>query len=120
MWWLRLMGVHVPPVPNAEQFHDMVAAALTATAGESDTVKAAAVGGAATAAAGAVPPPTGRTTNILWIILVSVLSLVVLGSTVSVLVYALANKASPPDILIAIFTTAFSGLIGLFVKPPTS
>lgn len=98
----------------------MVTAALTATAGETDTVKAAAVGGAATAAAGAVPPPTATTTNILWIILISVLSLVVLGSAISMIVYALENKASPPDILITIFTTTLSGLIGLFVKPPSS
>jgi hypothetical protein len=98
----------------------MVTAALTATANESEAVKSAAVNGAAAAASGAVPPPTGRTANILWTILVSVLSAVVLGSAISIIVYALENKAAPPDILTTIFTTTLSGLIGLFVKSPSS
>jgi hypothetical protein len=110
----------VPPAPNAQHVQDMVTAALTATTNESDNVKAAAAGGAASAASGAVPAPTGMTTNILWTILVSVLSAVVLGSAISIIVYALGNKAAPPDILTTIFTTTLSGLIGLFVKAPSS
>jgi hypothetical protein len=65
-------------------------------------------------------PPTAATTNILWIILVSVLGTVVLGRAVATIVYVLENKSSPPDILITIITTAFSGLIGLFVRPPST
>ena len=34
------------------------------------------------------------------------------------IIYALENKASPPDILTTVFTTTLSGLIGLFVKQP--
>lgn len=98
----------------------MVGAALTATAGQSEAVKAAASGGAAAAAAGAIGTPNTGTTNILWIIVVSVLGLVTLGSAISVVVYTLENKASPPDILVTVFTAALSGLIGLFVRPPSS
>jgi hypothetical protein len=96
--------------------HTLVTAALNATQNESDTVKTAAIN----AAAGLVPEPSGRTANLLWLILVSVLAAVVLASAIATVVYALQNKAAPPDILITIFTTAFSGLIGLFVKPPAS
>lgn len=114
------MGVRMPPGPNAQHVQDMVTAALTATAGESEAVKSAAVNGAATASSGAVGPPTPTTTNILWMILVSVLGGVVLGSAIAIIVYALGNKAAPPDILTTIFTTTLSGLIGLFVKSPSS
>jgi len=110
----------MPPAPNAQYLHDMVTAALTATAGQSEAVQSAAVNGAATAAAGAVPSPSGKTTNFLWTILVSVLGAVVLASAISIIVYALGNKAAPPDILTTIFTTTLSGLIGLFVKSPSS
>jgi hypothetical protein len=114
----------MPPAPNPD-IHSAVTAALAATAGESDTVRsaavAAAVAAAATAAAGAaVPPPDQGTARILWLILVPVFGLVVLGSAISGFVYALQNKTAPPDIIITIFTTAFSGLIGLFVRPPSS
>jgi hypothetical protein len=111
----------VPPQPTAQQHvHNMVAAALDATAGQSDAIRAAAAGGAATGATGAVGAPSAGTTNILWTIMVSVLGLVILGSTISIVVYALQNKAAPPDILTTVFTTTLSGLIGLFVRPPSS
>jgi hypothetical protein len=113
-------GVQVPPAPNVQNVQNAVTAALTATAGESDAVKAAAAGGAAAATSGAITAPSSTTTNVLWTILVSVLSLVVLGSAISVIVYVVENKASPPDILITVFTTTLSGLIGLFVRPPAS
>jgi hypothetical protein len=114
------MGVQVTPAPNVQNVQNAVAAALTATANESDAVKAAAAGGAAAATSGAIAAPSSTTTNVLWTILVSVLSLVVLGSAISIIIYVVENKASPPDILITIFTTTLSGLIGLFVKPPAS
>jgi heme O synthase-like polyprenyltransferase len=109
----------MPPAPQND-VNSAVAGALAATQGETDTVKSAAVSAAATAAAGAVPPPDSQTTSILWLILISVLGAVVLASAISSVVYALENKAAPPDVLITIFTTSFSGLIGLFVKPPSS
>lgn len=109
----------VPPQQNAQHVHDMVTAALAATADQTDAVKAAAAGGAASGATSAIPAPSTGTANILWGIVVSVLGLVTLGSAISIIIYALANKASPPDILITIFTTALSGLIGLYVKPPS-
>jgi len=96
----------------------MVAAALEATTDQSETVRAAAAGGAAAAATGAIGAPSSATTNILWTILVSVLGLVTLGSAISIIIYALENKTSPPDILTTVFTTTLSGLIGLFVKQP--
>jgi hypothetical protein len=105
----------MPPAPPTD-VHAAITDALTATAGESDVVKSAAV----TAAAATISPPNARTTNILWLMLVSVLSAVVLVSGVSAVVYALQNKAAPPDVVITLFTTAFSGLIGLFVKPPAT
>jgi hypothetical protein len=110
----------MPPTPNAQHLQDMVTAALTATANQPEAVQSAAVNGAATGAAGTVPPPTGMTTNVLWTILVSVLGAVVLGSALSIIIYALGNKAAPPDILTTIFTATLSGLIGLFVKSPSS
>jgi uncharacterized protein involved in exopolysaccharide biosynthesis len=113
----------VPPQESLESnahVQSVVQAALTATAKESDTVKAAAASAAAATAAGAIPAPGAATTNILWVILVSVLGLVVLGAAIAIIVYALENKASPPDILVTVFTTALSGIIGLFVKPPSS
>lgn len=96
----------------------MVTAALEATSDQSETVKAAAVGGATVAAASAIGAPSSTTTNILWTILVSALALVTLGSAIAMIIYALQNKASPPDILTTVFTTTLSGLIGLFVKQP--
>lgn len=111
------IGVQVPPALSVQ---NAVTAALTATANESDAVKAAAAGGAAAATSGAISAPSSSTTNVLWTILVSVLSLVVLGSAISIVFYATENKASPPDILITVFTTTLSGLIGLFVRPPGS
>ena len=110
----------MPPAPDMQNVQNAVSAALAATAKESDAVKAAAAGGAAAAASGAISSPSTKTANALWTILVSVLSLVLLGSSVSIIVYAVKYKASPPDILITIFTTTLSGLIGLFVRPPAS
>ena len=107
-------------MPSALNVQDAVTAALTATANESEAVRAAAAGGAAAATSGAIAAPSSATTNVLWTILVSVLSLVVLGSAISIVVYVVENKASPPDILITVFTTTLSGLIGLFVRPPGS
>jgi hypothetical protein len=49
-----------------------------------------------------------------------VLAAVVLASAIAGIIYALENKAAPPDVVITIFTTSFSGLIGLFVKPPST
>ena len=109
----------MPPATQVD-VHTAVAAALNATANESDAVKSAAVSAAAGAAAGVVPAPDSRTADILWLMLVSVLGAVVLASAIAGVVYILANKAAPPDILITIFTTSFSGLIGLFVKPPAT
>jgi hypothetical protein len=108
------------PAAPQTNVHLAVADALNATQGENDTVKAAAVSAAASAAAGAIAQPDTRTTQLLWTILVSVLGAVVLASALAAIIYALENKAAPPDVLITIFTTAFSGLIGLFVKPPSS
>jgi hypothetical protein len=105
----------MPPAPQTN-VHAAIADALTATEGQSDTVKSAAV----TAAAASIAPPNSGTTNTLWLMLVSVLSAVVLASTIAGVVYALQNKAAPPDVVITLFTTSFSGLIGLFVKPPAS
>jgi hypothetical protein len=104
------------PAEPPSDIHSAVAAALDATKDETDVVKSAAV----SAAVAAIPPPSARTTSVLWLILVTVLSGVVLASAIASVIYALENKASPPDVLITIFTTSFSGLIGLFVKPPNT
>jgi hypothetical protein len=105
--------------PNAH-VQSIVAGALEATANATEPVKAAAAGAAATAAANAIPAPSGLTTNILWTILVSSLGLVLIGSVIFGGIYVLQNKASPPDILTTIFSTSLSGLLGLFVKSPSS
>jgi hypothetical protein len=109
----------MPPAPQSP-IHAAVADALAATADQSDAVKAAVAGEAAKAAAGIVPEPGSRTANILWMILVTVLAAIVLASALAGIIYASENKTAPPDVMITIFTTSFSGLIGLFVKPPAS
>lgn len=112
--------VRVPAESDVHHVQNVVGAALTATAGQSEAVKAAASGGAAAAAAGAIGTPNTRTTDILWIIVVYILGLVTLGSAISIGVYAFEHKASRPDVLVTVFTAALSGLIGLFVRPPSS
>jgi hypothetical protein len=109
----------MPPEPN-ENVHSAIAGALAATQNAPESVQAAAVSAAAGAASGQIPAPDSKTTQLLWLILVTVLGAVVLASAIAAVAYILANKASPPDLLITIFTTAFSGLIGLFVKPPST
>jgi len=86
----------------------------------SESMKIATASAAATTAAGAIPAPSPSTTNILWTILVGVLGLLLIGSLAFEGIYALMNKHAAPSVVLTIFTTSFSGLLGLFIKSPTS
>jgi len=106
--------------PNAH-VQSMVAGALSGLPENMpESVQIATANAATTAAVAAVPAPTGDTVNRLWLILVGALALVVFGSFLIGGIYALQNKKAPPEFLVTMFTTAASGLIGLFVKSPTS
>jgi uncharacterized membrane protein YbhN (UPF0104 family) len=105
----------MPSTPQ-ENVNTLLTGALTATQGESDAIKMAAI----TTATRTIPRPGAGTANLLWIILVCVLGGVVLASALAGVIYVLENKVAPPDILVTIFTTSISGLIGLFVRPPTN
>ena len=95
----------------------MVRDAMAGAAGESVEVKAA-VGAAA--AAQSVPTPTGTDAGMLWKILVVALS--------AILVIALAGiiwtvgdgkESTSPDVIVTVFSSALSGMLGLFVRSPS-
>jgi di/tricarboxylate transporter len=91
-----------------------VQAVLEATKNEEPEIRAAAAGGAAS-----IPAPAGAAVSWLW-------KALVLG-LVAILVIAVAgviwtvvdgNADTTPDVLVTIFTSALTGLIGLFVRSP--
>jgi cation transporter-like permease len=97
---------------------DAVSDAVSGVANESAEVKAAVGAAAATAAIPTPPPPVVGT---LWMILIAGLVLAVLGSLVGVVWVVVDGKeATDPDVIVTIFTTTLAGLLGLFVKSPTS
>lgn len=62
-----------------------------------------------------------RTIGRLWLILVCGLVAALLLSGVGVLLAVLdGEELTSPDVLITMFTTTSAGLLGLFVKSPTS
>ncbi len=111
--WRRAMTAMANHVESA------VHAALNATANEPPEVKSAAVSGAAQAAA-SVPPPSGEAVSWLWKALVVgllVLLAIALIGIISTVVDGKDNTS--PDVLVTVFSSALTGLIGLFVTSPT-
>jgi hypothetical protein len=100
---------------NVEQ---AMAGALAGVAGQSAEVKTAVATAAAGAAVGAaIPPPTQQAAGKLWLALVITLC-VILFVDLGAIIYALVDKRGTA-VLVGIFTTVLSGLLGLFVRPPT-
>ncbi|WP_328943611.1 hypothetical protein OG259_20645 [Streptomyces sp. NBC_00250] len=79
--------------------------------------QAVAASAAAAAVRRLVPLPAEAGTR-LWTMLVGTLCVILLGS-VGCLLYAALNKMET-DMLFTVFSSSLSGLIGLFVPPPTA
>lgn len=95
-----------------------VSAALAATAGEDLQVRAAAVGGAASAV---VPPPAPQDVGWLWRALtVGLVAIMVFALAGIIFVLADGNDKTSPDVLVTIFASVLTGLLGLFVNSPSS
>jgi hypothetical protein len=100
------------------EVQEAVSDALAGVADQSDEVKAA-VGAAAANAAIPAPPPAAVGT--LWTILIVGLVLALIGSLGGIVVTVADGKTTTdPNVIVTIFTTTLAGLIGLFVKSPTS
>lgn len=92
-----------------------------AIAGAGDAEPEVRAAAAAAAASAAVPPPTGRGVDTLWTILVSGLVAVLilaLGGIIFTIVDG--EQTAGADILVTVFSSALTGLIGLFVRSPAS
>lgn len=95
-----------------------VSAALAATAGEDPQIRAAAAGGAASAV---VPPPPAQDVGWLWRALtVGLIAIMVIALAGIIFMLADGNDKTSPDVLVTIFASVLTGLIGLFVKSPSS
>jgi hypothetical protein len=70
---------------------------------------------------GMASPRDPKTIRQLWLILVGGLVSALLLSVAGVLIAVLDGKdVTSPDVLITMFTTTSAGLLGLFVKSPTT
>ncbi|WP_190144026.1 hypothetical protein [Streptomyces glebosus] len=79
----------------------------------------AAAGATAVSALGAaIPPPSPLTAGRLWMTLVLTLCVILVVDLLAI-IYALVDKRDT-DVLVGIFTTALSGLLGLFIRPPAN
>src|SRR5688500_7281012 len=97
---------------------ESVREAVAAVANEAPEVKAA-VGAAAASAA--IPAPTGAGVNALWKVLIGGLVLILLIALIGI-IYTIAdgNRDTAPDVLVTVFSSGLTGLIGLFVRSPAS
>ncbi|MEV6631095.1 hypothetical protein AB0M54_10105 [Actinoplanes sp. NPDC051470] len=94
----------------------MVRDAMEGAAGESVEVKAA-VGAAA--AAQSIPTPTTSDTGMLWRILVVALSVILVIALAGIIWTVVdGNEGTSPDVIVTVFSSALSGMLGLFVKSP--
>jgi hypothetical protein len=95
-----------------------VRGAVDGASGEAVEVKAAAVAAAATAAS-RIPEPPPHEVGVLWRILATALS-VVLVSALGGIIWTVVDGRdnTSPDVLVTVFSSALTGLLGLFVKSP--
>jgi hypothetical protein len=100
---------------NVEQAMVGAMAGVEGQPPEVRTAVATAVAGAAVGAA--IPPPTQQAAGKLWLALVITLCVILFVDLIAI-IYALVDKIGT-DILVGIFTTVLSGLLGLFVRMPT-
>jgi hypothetical protein len=103
----------IKPEEQMATLNEAVQEALQATAGQPAEVQAAAV-------RAAIPPPSGHDASWLWKALVLGLLVILVIATIGVIsVVADGDKDTNADVLVTIFTSVLTGLIGLFVKSPT-
>jgi hypothetical protein len=118
--FVRILEADMPAfmtVDGGTGIQESVQQALAGAAGQPTEVVAAVGQAAASAAVAAeIPPPTQEAAGQLWLALVITLC-VILVVDLAAIIYALVDKRDT-DVLVGIFTTALSGLLGLFVRPP--
>jgi hypothetical protein len=94
-----------------------IEAALEATAGEPEPVRAAAVQGAASAP---LPLPSSDALGFVWRALVVGLVVVLIVSLVGIiLIVRDGSDQTNPEVLVTVFTASLAGLLGLFVQSPS-
>lgn len=97
---------------------ESIQAAVQAVEGQATEVKAAVGAAAATAA---IPPPTPAEAGGLWRLLVGGLVIILIGALVGIILTVTDGKNSTsPDVIVTVFASVLTGLIGLFVKSPSS
>ena len=93
--------------------------AVQGVADEPVEVKAA-VGAAAASAAAPIPNPPPAEASVLWQILVIALSAVLVIALAGIIWTVVdANSNTSPDVIVTVFSSALTGLLGLFVKSPS-
>ena len=96
---------------------EMVRDAVEGVAGQPTEVKAA-VGAAAASAA--VPKPPDAEVGVLWKILVFALSAILVLALAGIIWTVGDGKdTTSPDVIVTVFSSALTGLLGLFVKSPS-
>lgn len=89
--------------------------ALSAVEDQPTEVKAAVVAATATAS---IPPPEGPVVGTLWQVLVWGLVLVLLGALAGIIwIVVDGDTETAPNVVVTVFSSALTGLIGLFVTP---
>lgn len=69
----------------------------------------------------AIAPPDQSTSNWLYKMLVPGLLILTVISLVGLILLIMdANDATPPDLVLTTFTASLTGLLGLFIKSPTT
>ncbi|MCA2216228.1 hypothetical protein [Jidongwangia harbinensis] len=95
-----------------------VRGAIDGASGETVEVKAAAVAAAATAAS-RIPEPPKDEVGVLWRILATALSVVLVVALAGIVWTVVDGKDNTsPDVLVTVFSSALTGFLGLFVKSP--
>lgn len=101
-------------MPMDAQARRQLQAAIDTQAGDSITVSK-------DTARAAIALPDQPTSNWLYKILVPGLLILTVISLVGLILLIIdANEATPPDLVLTTFTASLTGLLGLFVKSPTS
>jgi hypothetical protein len=94
-----------------------VRGAMEGASDESIEVKAAV--GAAAASVASMPEPPPATVGVLWKILVLALSVVLVIALAGIIWTVVdGNQNTSPDVIVTVFSSALTGLLGLFVKSP--
>ncbi len=94
-----------------------VAEAVAGVQDQPAEVKAAVGAAAATAA---IPPPSAEGASQLWKLLILGLIVLLVIALFGIIKTAADGKTSTsPDVIVTVFSSVLTGLVGLFVKSPT-